>query len=318
MRQTLQAHRHDHRCTTIRERFGRTTFRVVAPLAALAALAGCAADVKPVADFGNTAIAWSESYRPLVREIGEACVERRFYRGIEEPGPYDARAARDGATADCRPLVAAGHTANAFADAVASYAASLVTLAKAKPDALSDDIGDMAKAVGTFEHDDGDAYFSGTQVAAARTIASAAVELMLAKRRQALTRALLERNQAPLATTVGAMKFFAVDVYGGELRNTRLTVDGVRERLRAASDTQALGRGSPVPIRLAQREVYDDLRSIDDRERAIARFAAAADALIAAHADLAARFDALDSTQRLTSVSDFFQKVKAFRSETGL
>jgi len=314
---SLQAMRHDRRGD--RARPAGPNARLAVVIAALGALGGCAAvDVKPVADFGNTAIAWSESYRPLVADLSTTCIERRLYRGLEEPGPYDARSARDGAATDCRPLVDAGKTADHFADAVSAYAAALVTLAKAKPDALSDNIGDVVKAAGSLKEKGGDAYFNSTQISAASKIASTAVDLLLAKRRQTLTRELLERNQEPLATTVGAMKFFAVDIYGGELRNTKLTVDSVRDRLRAASDTQALGRASPVPVRLAQREVYDDLRAIDDREQAIARFATAADALVAAHADLVAKFDTLDSNERVASVSDFFQKVKAFRSATGL
>ena len=98
------------------------------PLAAiaLALLAGCAAQMQPVADFGAAANHLATVYKPFATGMGASCEQRERYVALGNPGVFDDAASQRDAAARCKALKEAGVTAALFGQALADYATALV------------------------------------------------------------------------------------------------------------------------------------------------------------------------------------------------
>src|SRR3954466_6959873 len=97
------------------------------PLDVLAALllAGGAAQMQPVADFGAAANHLADVYHPFAAGMGGSCEQRERYVARGNAGAYDDAAAERAAAARCRPLREAGATAALFGEALGDYATAL-------------------------------------------------------------------------------------------------------------------------------------------------------------------------------------------------
>jgi len=284
---------------------------------ALSLLGGCAAQMQPVADFGAAANRLAADYKPFAAGLGASCEQRERYMALGNPGPFDDAAAERAAADKCKALREAGATAALFGQALAEYATALAKASGAKPTVFDHDIKDLSGAAGGLATRDGTPIFDSTKLKAATKIARAAAALATEGRLQALTRATLEDNQDALRTVVEAMKTCASQVYAGELAGVDHGVmAGELGRLVAASDapTQAEVEAR-LPWRFAQAAARADIAANELQARRVRAFGKAADALLAAHADLIANFDKIGGARRLELVADFVAQVQALNDD---
>lgn len=292
--------------------------RAARPLAAFVAssLAACAAPLQPVADFGGAANELATRYRPFVADVGASCEQRLRYKALGDAGAFDDASARRASELECAPLRKEAETANLFARALSDYATALARLAHTKPTVFDGELRDVSGAVKKLEASDGTPLFDTGKVNAATRLARAAAAMLTLEKERTLARATLEDNQDALATVVGAMKTYAVAIYGGQLRDTRAVMAGELGRLVAASyaPTQA-DVEAKLPWRFAQSVARADLAANELQSRRVNAFVAGADALLAAHAALIENFDRLGGAQRLALVADFVAKVQAMADD---
>jgi hypothetical protein len=295
--------------------------RACGPLAAivLSLLAGCAAQMQPVADFGGAANRLAAVYKPFTSGMGTSCEQRERYMALGNPGVFDDAAAERAAADKCKPLREAGATAALFGQALADYAAALAKVSGAKPTAFDGDIRDVSDAASKLATRDGTPIFDSGKLAAATKIARAAAALATEAKLQVLTRATLQDNQEPLRVVVEAMQTYADKVYTGQLTDTRAVMTGELGRLVTASNapTQA-DVENRLPWRWAQTAARADIAANELEARRVRDFSKTADALLAAHADLIANFDKIGGERRLELVSAFVAQVKAINDAAAL
>lgn len=292
------------------------TTRSAAALLATMALAGCAAPLTPVADFGRAASSLATDYRPFVSGLADTCEQRAGYRALSVQGSYDLVSARREASKQCAPLREATHTAGLVADALGDYAAALGRLAGVKDTALDGPLRDVSGSLEALPGRDGDPLFSHDTVSAATKLARAAAALAVQQRTHALAREALVDHHAELVTVVASMKTFVTAVYAGELASTRELMKGEYARLVAASHAATQGDVQVhLPYRWAQASALAELEANEAAQRRAAAFGRAADALVAAHAALIDRFDTLDGQARVAAVSDLLDRVRALRDD---
>ncbi|MEP6503819.1 MAG: hypothetical protein ABJD97_10830 [Betaproteobacteria bacterium] len=288
------------------------------PLALLATslLGACAAQMQPVADFGAAANHLATTYRPFTEGLGVSCKQRQRYIALGNAGPFDDAAAQRDAEHQCTSLTNAGDTANLFARALSDYATALAKVSGAKATAFDGDIKDLSGAAGDLAKRDGTPIFDSKKLGAATKLARAAAAMVLEGRIQTLTRATLEDNHAPLQIVVEAMKTYASTIYAGQLTDTRGVMQGELGRLVVASNapTQAEVEAR-LPWRFAQRAARADLAANELETRRVHAFTKAADALLAAHAELIANFDKIGGARRLELVAEFVNQVQAMSDE---
>jgi hypothetical protein len=292
--------------------------RACGPLAAIALslLAGCAAQMQPVADFGGAANHLAAVYEPFAAGMGASCEQRERYMALGNPGVFDDAASERAAADKCRPLREAGATAALFGQALADYASALAKASGAKPTAFDGEIRGLSKAASGLAARDGTPLFDSGKLAAAGKIARAAAALATEAKLQVLTRETLQDNQEPLRIVVEAMKAYAGKVYAGQLADTRQIMAGELGRLVGASSapTQA-DVDSRLPWRWAQAATRADIAANELEARRVRGFSKTADALVAAHADLIANFDKIGGARRLELVSAFVAQVKAINDD---
>jgi len=283
---------------------------------AVSLLAGCAAQMQPVADFGGAANHLATLYRPFTSGMGASCEQRERYVALGNPGPFDDAVAQRAAGATCAPLKEAGATAALFGQALGDYATALAKASGAKATAFDADIRGLSGAAGALANKDGTPLFDSTRLGAATKIARAAAALVTEAKVQVLTRATLMDNQDALKIVVDAMKTYAGKVYAGQLVDTRAIMTGELGRLVAASNapTQA-DVESRLPWRYAQTATRADIAANELEARRVRDFDATADALLAAHADLIANFDKIGGERRLELVSAFVARVQAINDD---
>jgi len=290
-------------------------FGVPGALAAigLALLAGCAAQMKPVADFGAAANHLATAYKPFTSGLADSCEQKRRYVALSAPGAYDDEIVSRDAATSCAKYRQAGTQAAALGDGVAAYANALVKLSGAKPTVFDSDINHVGSKLGGMKHD-GVAVFDSDDLGVATKALRATAVLVDEGKLQVLTRETLRDNHAALVTVVTAMKRYASGVYAPQLADTLTILDNEHEVLIAASraTTQA-DVTAALPARLAQPAMRADIDANKLEAERVAAFDKAADALVAAHADLVANFDTLGGVEKLALVSTFIEKVQAIK-----
>jgi len=285
--------------------------------AAIAAcLGGCAAQMQPVADFGAAANHVATAYHPFAADMGASCEQRERYVALGNPGPYDDAAAQHAAAATCGPLKEAGATAALFGQALGDYATALVKVSGAKATVFDADLKGLSGAAAALATRDGTPMFDGGKVSAASKIARAAAALFTEARIQVLTRQTLADNHDALVVTVNAMKTYADRLYAGQLADTRGIMRGELDRLvRASNASTQADVESRLPWRYAQAAARADIAANELQARRVREFDKAADALVAAHADLIANFDKIGGARRLELVSAFVTQAQAISDD---
>jgi len=283
---------------------------------ALLLLGGCALQMQPVADFGAAADHLATTYKPFASGIAASCEQRERYVALGNAGAFDDAVAQRAAAARCAPLKEAGATAALFGQALADYAAALAKVSGAKATIFDGDIKGLSGAAAKLEAKGGTPIFDSGKLSAATKLARAAAALVMEEKLQTLTRATLQDNADALRIVVEAMKTYAGRIYAGQLADTHEIMAGELRRLVAASNAPAQADvEARLPWRYAQATARADLEANELEARHARGFAAAADALLAAHADLIANFDKLGGVRRLELVSDFVNRVKALNDD---
>ncbi len=282
----------------------------------LAALGGCAAQMQPVADFGAAANHLATVYHPFAADMDASCRQRERYVALANPGPFDDGAAQRAGAATCAPLKEAGATAALFGQALADYATALAKASGAKPTVFDADIKGLSGAAAALATKDGTPVFDSDKLSAATRIARAAAAILTEAKIQVLTRQTLADSHDALVVTVGAMKTYAEKIYAGQLGDTHAVMTGELDRLVAASNapTPADVEGR-LPWRYAQAAARADIAANELQVRRVRAFEKAADALVAAHADLVANFDKLGGARRLELVAQFVAQVQAINDD---
>jgi hypothetical protein len=277
-----------------------------------ALLAGCAAQLQPVADFGGAANHLAGVYKPFASGVFTSCEQRERYMALGNPGAFDDAVAQRAAAATCGPLKEAGATAALFGQALGDYASALAKASRAKPTVFDADLRHLSGALGDLETRGGTPLFDSAKLGAASKLARAAATLLTQAEVQALTRATLADNQDALKIVVEAMKTYAARVYAGQLGDTRAVMAGELGRLVRASDAPTQSDvEARLPWRFAQAATRADIAANELEARRVRAFAKTADALVDAHADLIDNFDKIGGARRLELVAAFVAQVQA-------
>ena len=285
-------------------------------LLALSLLAGCAAQMQPVADFGAAANHLAIVYKPFAGGMGASCEQHERYVALGNAGPFDDAVAQRAAAGKCGPLKEAGATATLFGQALAQYATALARLSGAKATAFDSDLRDVDDAAAKLATRDGTPLFDSTKLGAASKIARAAAALLMEDKVQHLTRETLQDNQDALRIVVDAMKTYAAKVYAGQLTDTHDVMAGELGRLVTASNAPTQGDvEARLPWRYAQTATRADIAANELEARRVKDFGNAADALVAAHAALIANFDKIGGARRLELVAAFVAQVQALNDD---
>ncbi len=288
--------------------------RASRPLAAIAIalLAGCAAQMQPVADFGAASSHLATVYKPFASGLGASCEQRERYMALGNPGAFDDAVAERAAADKCKALREAGATAALFGQALADYAGALAKLSGARPTAFDSDIKELSGAANKLATRDGTPIFDSSKLGAATKIARAAVAMLTEAKVETLKRSTLEDNQEALRVVVEAMKSYAGKVYAGQLADTHDIMAGELGRLVAASNAPSQADvESRLPWRYAQTAARADIAANELEARRVREFGKTADALLAAHADLIANFDKIGGAKRLELVAAFVAQAQA-------
>ncbi|MCK9685265.1 hypothetical protein [Scleromatobacter humisilvae] len=285
---------------------------------AMSLLAGCAAQMQPVADFGASANHLAGAYKPFTTGLEDSCEQQQRTVALSAPGNYDDEVVWRDARAFCAQYKRAGAEAAAIADGLSAYAVALVRLSGARPTVFDSEIRQASGELGAMTHD-GEPVIANQELNVATKALRATALLVVEGRLQTLTKSTLQENQAPLEVVVNAMKRYADKIYDHQLTDTRAVLIGEHASFVAASNAAT---SSDVPRVLPWRLAQPGLRADIDANRLahdhVLAFDEAADALVKAHADLAANFDTLHGVLQLKQVQDFVAKVQALKASAAL
>ena len=278
-------------------------------------LAGCAAQMQPVADFGAAANHLVGAYQPFTTGLEDSCEQQQRTVALSAPGNYDDEVVWRDAAAFCAQYKQAGAEAAAIGDGLSAYAVALVKLSGAKPTVFDSDIRKASGELGAMTHD-GEPVIASQELSVATKALRATALLVAEGRLQTLTKSTLQDNQAALEVVVDAMMRYADKIYDHQLADTRAILEGEHASFVAASRAAAASDVPRVlPWRLAQPALRADIDANRLAHDHVLAFDRAADALVKAHADLLANFDTLHGVLQLKQVQDFVAKVQALQAD---
>ena len=281
-------------------------------------LAGCAAQMQPVADFGASANHLGAAYKPFTSDLQGSCEQQQRTVALSAPGNYDDEAVWRDAAAFCAQYKQAGAEAALLGDALSTYAVALVKLSGARATVFDADIREGSSELGSMTHD-GEPVIDSKELSVATKALRATALLVAEGKLQVLTKSTLQDNQAPLEAVVDAMKRYADRIYDHQLTDTRAVLESEHAGVVAASRAASAADVPRVlPWRLAQLGLRADIDANKQAHDHVVAFDAAADALVKAHADLLANFDTLRGVKQLKQVQEFVAKVQALKAAAAL
>ena len=120
---------------------------------AMSLLAGCAAQMQPVADFGASANHLAGAYKPFASGLEDSCEQQQRYVALSAPGNYDDEVVWRDAAAFCAQYKQAGAEAAAIADGLSAYGVALVKLSGARATVFDSDIRQASSQLGAITRD---------------------------------------------------------------------------------------------------------------------------------------------------------------------
>ncbi len=272
-------------------------------------LGGCATDLAPVRSFAEQTQKMSVHFEPMLAGGVGSCMDKAMRKRLILAEPFDAQASEQAARTDCAPVAQASVAIGKLNDVLARYAQTLAAVADEKLPVHKEEFTALGNALGALaQPDTGAPLLDADKLSKVVKLSEHLSRLATQRLQKSALRELLDEQEA-VNIVSDALKEYAQRSYRAglqdELRDLAL--------LRGAVDSAA--PREPLAANYIRARLHLESRQLQERERIVAAYVAAVDALQASVAALRANLDRLQAPELEQQLAQFSGHVAALQKQ---
>lgn len=272
-------------------------------------LGGCATDLAPVRTFAEQTHKMSVHFEPMLTGGVHSCMDKAMRKRLIVAERFDAQASEQAARADCAAIAQASVSIASLNDVLLRYAHTLAALADDKLPVYKEELGGLGDALGGLAQPDGGApLLDADKLAKVVKLSGHLSRLATQRLQQSALRELLDEQEA-VDIVSNALKEYAQRSYRAGLQ------DELRDlaQLRGAVDNAA--PREPLAANYIRTRLHLEGRQLQEREKIVAAYVAAVDALQASVAALRANLERLQAPELERQLARFSRDVEALQRQ---
>lgn len=272
-------------------------------------LAGCASDVAPVRTFAEQTQKLSVSFDPMLAGTFHSCSDRALRKRLVLSEHFDAQASEQAARADCAPIAEASVAIGQLNDVLLRYAQTLAAVADEKLPVHKEEFTGLGDALGGLAQADGETpLLDADRLYKVVKLSEHLSRLATQRLQKSALRELLEEQEA-VTIVSNALKEYAQRNYRAGLQ------DELRDLALLRGAVDAAAPREPLAANYIRTRLHLEGRQLQEREKIVAAYVAAIDALQASVAVLRANLDRLQAPELEQQLAAFSSNVAALQKQ---
>ncbi|PKV44557.1 hypothetical protein CLU92_1899 [Janthinobacterium sp. 61] len=272
-------------------------------------LGGCATDLAPVRTFAEQTQKMSVHFDPMLAGGVHSCMDKAMRKRLILAERFDAQASEQAARADCAAIAQASASVASLNDVLLRYAHTLAALAGDKLPVYKEELGELGDALSGLAQPDGGApLLDAGKLDKVMKLSEHLSRLATQRLQKSALRELLDEQEA-IDIVSNALKEYAQRSYRAGLQDELRDLD----LLRGAVDKSA--PREPLAANYIRTRLYLEGRQLKEREKIVAAYVAAVDALQASVAALRSNLDHLQAPELERQLAQFSRHVDTLQKQ---
>ena len=272
-------------------------------------LAGCASNLAPVRTFAEQTQKMSQHFDPMLAGGVHSCMDKAMRKRLILAERFDAQASEQAARADCAAIAQASASIASLNDVLLRYAQTMAALADDKLPVYQEEIGGLGDALGGLAQPGAGApLLDAGKLSKVVKLSEHLSRLATQRVQKSALRELLDEQEA-VDIVSNALKEYAQRSYRAGLQDELRDLD----LLRGAVDKSA--PREPLAANYIRTRLYLEGRQLKEREKIVAAYVAAVDALQASVAALRGNLDRLQAPELERQLAQFSRQVDTLQKQ---
>lgn len=272
-------------------------------------LAGCATDLASVRTFAAQTQKLSTSFDPMLAGTLNSCTDNALRKRLILSERFDAQASEQAARADCAPIGQASAAIGKLNGVLLRYAQTLAAVADDKLPVHKEGLTRLGDALAGLERPAGGApLLDADKLSKVVRLSEHLSRLATQRLQKAALRELLDEQEA-VTIISNALKEYAQRYYRAGLQ------DELRDLALLRSAVDAAAPREPLAANYIRTRLHLEGRQLQEREKIVAAYVAAVDALQASVAALRANLDHLQAPELERQLAQYSRDVDTLQRQ---
>jgi hypothetical protein len=272
-------------------------------------LGGCATNLAPVRNFADQTQKMSVHFEPMLAGGVHSCMDKAMRKRLILAERFDAQASEQAARADCAAIAQASASIASLNDVLLRYAQTLAALADDKLPVYKEEFSGLGDALGGLAQPGAGApLLDADKLAKVVKLSEHLSRLATQRRQKSALRELLDEQEA-VDIVSNALKEYAQRSYRAGLQDELRDLDLLRGAVDKAAPRE------PLAANYIRTRLHLEGGQLREREKIVAAYVAAVDALQASVAALRANFDHLQAPELERQLAQFSRDVDTLQRQ---
>lgn len=272
-------------------------------------LAGCASKLAPVRTFAEQTQKMSQHFDPMLAGGVHSCMDKAMRKRLILAERFDALASEQAGRADCAAIAQASASIASLNDVLLRYAQTMAALADDKLPVYQEEIGGLGDALGGLAQPGAGApLLDANKLSKVVKLSEHLSRLATQRVQKSALRELLGEQEA-VDIVSNALKEYAQRSYRAGLQDELRDLDLLRGAVDKAAPRE------PLAANYIRTRLHLEGRQLQEREKIVAAYVAAVDALQASVAALRANLDRLQAPELEQQLAQFSGHVAALQKQ---
>ena len=272
-------------------------------------LAGCASNLAPVRTFAEQTQKMSQHFDPMLAGGVHSCMDKAMRQRLILAERFDAQASEQAARADCAAIAQANVSIASLNDVLLRYAQTMAALADDKLPVYQEEIGGLGDALGGLAQPGAGApLLDANKLSKVVKLSEHLSRLATQRAQKSALRELLDEQEA-VDIVSNALKEYAQRSYRAGLQDELRDLDLLRGAIDKAAPRE------PLAANYIRTRLHLEGRQLQEREKIVAAYVAAVDALQASVAALRANLDHLQAPELERQLAQYSRDVDTLQRQ---
>ena len=272
-------------------------------------LAGCASNLAPVRTFAEQTQKMSQHFEPMLAGGVHSCMDKAMRKRLILAERFDAQASEQAGRADCAAIAQASASIASLNDVLLRYAQTMAALADDKLPVYQEEIGGLGDALGGLAQPGAGApLLDANKLSKVVKLSEHLSRLATQRVQKSALRELLDEQEA-VDIVSNALKEYAQRSYRAGLQDELRELDLLRGAVDKAAPRE------PLAANYIRTRLYLEGRQLKEREKIVAAYVAAVDALQASVAALRSNLDHLQAPELERQLAQFSRHVDTLQKQ---
>ena len=272
-------------------------------------LAGCASNLTPVRTFAEQTQKMSQHFDPMLAGGVHSCMDKAMRKRLILAERFDAQASEQAARADCAAIAQASVSIASLNDVLLRYAQTMAALADDRLPVYQEEMGGLGNALGGLAQPGAGApLLDAGKLSKVVKLSEHLSRLATQRVQKSALRELLDEQEA-VDIVSNALKEYAQRSYRAGLQDELRELDLLRGAVDKAAPRE------PLAANYIRTRLHLEERQLQEREKIVAAYVAAVDALQASVAALRANLDRLQAPELERQLAQFSRQVDTLQKQ---